>query len=155
MEVHVHFCPRNSSYLTDFRKKIDVILCVLFLYLFIFFYCCVTITVWVRPCCRFFFYCQYFICLALILLTDELGLHRMENPSHSNTCISLHIYCPPFDSCQAFDQRTGRANTVKVTFWSRNGCREKFGQVGYFKCRCVALMSFSKVTCRCPLVTQF
>ena len=75
---------------------------------------------------------------------DELGIHRMENPSHSNRAVSLHIYCPPFGSCKAFDERTGHANTVKVTFWSKYGNREKFGQVckmfyNYLRCEYVSV----------------
>uniref|UniRef100_A0A914YYK3 Cysteine dioxygenase n=1 Tax=Panagrolaimus superbus TaxID=310955 RepID=A0A914YYK3_9BILA len=37
-------------------------------------------------------------------MSDNLGLHRMENPSHSNPAISLHLYCPPYDKCQTFDE---------------------------------------------------
>ena len=33
-------------------------------------------------------------------MSDELGLHRVENPSHSNSAVSLHLYSPPFKSCQ-------------------------------------------------------
>lgn len=33
-------------------------------------------------------------------MSDELGLHRVENPSHSNRAVSLHLYSPPFKSCQ-------------------------------------------------------
>ena len=33
-------------------------------------------------------------------MSDELGLHRVENTSHSNPAVSLHLYSPPFKSCQ-------------------------------------------------------
>jgi len=33
-------------------------------------------------------------------MRDELGLHRVENPSHSSKAVSLHLYSPPFKSCQ-------------------------------------------------------
>ena len=33
-------------------------------------------------------------------MSDELGLHRVENTSHSNGAVSLHLYSPPFASCQ-------------------------------------------------------
>ncbi|XP_050359251.1 cysteine dioxygenase 1 [Nymphalis io] len=54
-------------------------------------------------------------------INDALGLHRMENPSHVDGAVSLHLYCPPFDSCRVFDSRTGKATNVKVTFWSMYG----------------------------------
>ncbi|XP_049882847.1 cysteine dioxygenase [Pectinophora gossypiella] len=54
-------------------------------------------------------------------INDALGLHRMENPSHVDGCVSLHLYCPPFDSCRVFDARTGKPTEVKVTFWSMYG----------------------------------
>ncbi|XP_063835720.1 cysteine dioxygenase type 1 [Ostrinia nubilalis] len=58
-------------------------------------------------------------------INDALGLHRMENPSHVDSAVSLHLYCPPFDSCRVFDARTGKPSEVKVTFWSVNGKKVK------------------------------
>ncbi|KAG8179839.1 hypothetical protein JTE90_020822 [Oedothorax gibbosus] len=60
-------------------------------------------------------------------MNDTLGLHRMENPSHTQTAVSLHLYCPPFDSVLLFDQRTGHTTRSKVTFWSKYGERTPFG----------------------------
>ena len=37
---------------------------------------------------------------AVTYMSDELGLHRVENPRHSNRAVSLHLYSPPFQSCQ-------------------------------------------------------
>lgn len=54
-------------------------------------------------------------------MSDELGLHRVENTSHSNPAVSLHLYSPPFKSCQMFDERTGKALRVPMTFWSKYG----------------------------------
>ncbi|KAH7721333.1 Protein CDO-1 [Aphelenchoides avenae] len=54
-------------------------------------------------------------------MSDKLGLHRMENPSHSDGTVSLHLYIPPFDSCQVFDERTGRKSTSLVTFYTKYG----------------------------------
>ncbi|CAG0924060.1 unnamed protein product [Notodromas monacha] len=59
-------------------------------------------------------------------INDELGLHRVENPSHTNVAVSLHIYIPPFDQCHIFDPRTGKQNVSKMTFWSRYGKRIPF-----------------------------
>ncbi|XP_048750122.2 cysteine dioxygenase type 1-like [Ostrea edulis] len=56
-------------------------------------------------------------------ISDEIGLHRVENPSHSDTAVTLHLYSPPFSECQSFDERTGNANKVQVTFWSQYGKR--------------------------------
>lgn len=52
---------------------------------------------------------------------DSIGLHRVENVSHTERACSLHLYSPPFQHCQTFDQRTGHKNTVKLTFWSKYG----------------------------------
>eukprot|EP00095_Tigriopus_kingsejongensis_P012225 maker-scaffold528_size145933-snap-gene-0.31 protein:Tk12225 transcript:maker-scaffold528_size145933-snap-gene-0.31-mRNA-1 annotation:"cysteine dioxygenase type 1" len=58
---------------------------------------------------------------AVSYMSDELGLHRMENPSHSSQTVSLHLYSPPFKSCQVFDERTGQKTQCKMTFWSKYG----------------------------------
>ncbi|XP_060786791.1 cysteine dioxygenase type 1 isoform X1 [Neoarius graeffei] len=54
-------------------------------------------------------------------INDSIGLHRVENVSHTECAVSLHLYSPPFQHCQTFDQRTGHKNTVKMTFWSKFG----------------------------------
>ncbi|CAG09609.1 unnamed protein product, partial [Tetraodon nigroviridis] len=59
-------------------------------------------------------------------INDSIGLHRMENVSHTECATSLHLYSPPFQTCQTFDQRTGHKNTVKMTFWSKYGERTPF-----------------------------
>lgn len=56
-------------------------------------------------------------------INDSLGLHRVENPSHSEKAISLHLYCPPYEICHMFDQRTGHKAVCQVTFWSKYGER--------------------------------
>ncbi|CAG9134178.1 unnamed protein product [Plutella xylostella] len=58
-------------------------------------------------------------------INDALGLHRMENPSHVDAAVSLHLYCPPFDSCRVFDASTGKPTQVSVTFTSKYGKRIK------------------------------
>lgn len=60
-------------------------------------------------------------------INDSIGLHRVENNSHSNTAASLHLYSPPFDMCQSFDERTGKSSKCKVVFWSKHGERTPFG----------------------------
>ncbi|XP_013382471.1 cysteine dioxygenase type 1 [Lingula anatina] len=59
-------------------------------------------------------------------INDSLGLHRIENPSHSDTAVSLHLYCPAFDMCQCFDERTGHKHNSRVTFYSKYGERTPF-----------------------------
>lgn len=54
-------------------------------------------------------------------INDSMGLHRVENPSHSDPAVSLHLYCPPFSSCSVFNQRTGKRTPCSVTFWSKRG----------------------------------
>uniref|UniRef100_A0A1I7WTN2 Cysteine dioxygenase n=1 Tax=Heterorhabditis bacteriophora TaxID=37862 RepID=A0A1I7WTN2_HETBA len=54
-------------------------------------------------------------------MSDQIGLHRMENPSHSENAVSLHLYCPAYDECNLFDQRTSQKHASKVTFWSKFG----------------------------------
>lgn len=56
-------------------------------------------------------------------INDSLGLHRVENPSHVDRSVSLHVYSPPFGSCSMFDQRTGKKTMCQVTFWSKFGER--------------------------------
>ena len=66
------------------------------------------------------------------MLSDSIGLHRMENPSHTDGCVSMHLYSPPFASCRTFDERTGHEREVKVTFWSKYGERTPLAVVSYF-----------------------
>uniref|UniRef100_A0A1A9X4S3 Cysteine dioxygenase n=1 Tax=Glossina brevipalpis TaxID=37001 RepID=A0A1A9X4S3_9MUSC len=54
-------------------------------------------------------------------INDNLGLHRVENPSHSDTAVSLHLYCPPFDSCSVFEKNSGQKINCTMTFWSKYG----------------------------------
>ncbi|XP_059058963.1 cysteine dioxygenase type 1-like [Achroia grisella] len=55
-------------------------------------------------------------------INDAQGLHRMQN-GHVDEAVSLHLYCPPFDSCQVFDARSGKPTIVPVTFWSKYGTK--------------------------------
>ncbi|PAV60014.1 hypothetical protein WR25_18059 [Diploscapter pachys] len=58
-------------------------------------------------------------------MSDKLGLHRMENPSHSESAVSLHVYCPGYEECHLFDQRTSQKHKSRVTFWSKYGLLAK------------------------------
>jgi len=63
-------------------------------------------------------------------INDSIGLHRVENISHTEPAVSLHLYSPPFDTCHAFDQRTGHKNKVTMTFHSKFGIRTPFTASG-------------------------
>ncbi|XP_042871560.1 cysteine dioxygenase type 1-like [Penaeus japonicus] len=60
-------------------------------------------------------------------INDSLGLHRVENASHSENAVSLHLYCPPFSACQIFDEMTGKKRKCPVTFWSKFGKKVEHG----------------------------
>ena len=49
-------------------------------------------------------------------INDSMGIHRVENPSHTRKAISLHLYSPPFDMCKTFDEHTGHERTCRMTF---------------------------------------
>ncbi|XP_065337083.1 cysteine dioxygenase type 1 [Cloeon dipterum] len=54
-------------------------------------------------------------------INDSMGLHRVENTSHTERAVSLHLYCPPFNSCSVFNARTGQRSKCPVTFWTKFG----------------------------------
>jgi cysteine dioxygenase len=54
-------------------------------------------------------------------INDSIGLHRVENPSHTDTAITLHLYVPPYEHCNTYDERTGQINQAHVTFYSIGG----------------------------------
>ena len=44
-------------------------------------------------------------------INDSIGLHRVQNISHTEPALSLHLNSSPFDAYYAFDQRTGCKNS--------------------------------------------
>lgn len=56
----------------------------------------------------------------------------MENPSHTEMAVSLHVYIPAFEKCQIFDERTAKRTTVKFTFYSEIGVRTPAIAVGFY-----------------------
>ena len=54
-------------------------------------------------------------------INDSIGLHRVENVSHSKAAISLHVYIPPFSESKGFDQKTGLSKVCRITFTSKYG----------------------------------
>ncbi|KAK3577380.1 hypothetical protein CHS0354_008478 [Potamilus streckersoni] len=61
-------------------------------------------------------------------ISDNIGLHRVENPSHTDKAVTLHLYSPPFQECYCFDKMTGHSTVSKMTFWSKFGKRTPFGK---------------------------
>lgn len=49
-------------------------------------------------------------------INDSIGLHRVENRDEHRFAVSLHLYCPPFNQCQTFDETTGLPKRVPMTF---------------------------------------
>ncbi|KAJ1370683.1 Cysteine dioxygenase [Parelaphostrongylus tenuis] len=56
-------------------------------------------------------------------MNGSLDLHRIENPSHSDGAVSLHLYIPPYDACHAFDERSGKKTKCQVTFFTKYGVK--------------------------------
>lgn len=56
-------------------------------------------------------------------INDEIGLHRVENPSHSKPAVTLHVYVPGYKECRGFDQNTGLSRQCQVTFYSKFGSK--------------------------------
>jgi len=56
-------------------------------------------------------------------INDDIALHRVENPSHTDPAVSLHLYIPPYDECTIFDDRTSKRGKARVTFFTRFGKR--------------------------------
>jgi len=52
-------------------------------------------------------------------INDEIGLHRIENKSHSKAGVTLHIYIPPFNECSSFDENSGKSKKCQITFTSK------------------------------------
>ena len=76
----------------------------------------------------------YKLLFVFFLYVDSIGLHRVENVSHSDTAASLHVYIPAFDMCQSFDQRTGHKRKCQVTFCSKYGQRTPYVSIPFENC---------------------
>ncbi|GAU91838.1 hypothetical protein RvY_04017 [Ramazzottius varieornatus] len=51
-------------------------------------------------------------------INDSIGLHRMENPSHTEPTVTLHVYIPAYGECMCFDERSGHRSVCQVVFHS-------------------------------------
>jgi len=55
---------------------------------------------------------------------DNIGLHRVENPSHTTPALSLHLYTPPYSECRTFNEASGQARASgRMTFYTVRGER--------------------------------
>lgn len=57
----------------------------------------------------------------ITLMNDELGLHCMENQSEKESCVSLHIYFPPFNYCNIYDPLTSARKLSPIVYHSKYG----------------------------------
>ncbi|KAJ1895740.1 hypothetical protein LPJ66_004406 [Kickxella alabastrina] len=46
---------------------------------------------------------------------DNIGLHRIGNPSNTQKAVSLHLYSPPYNMCKTFNESTGTAVSSSCT----------------------------------------
>ncbi|KAI5814701.1 RmlC-like cupin domain-containing protein [Pyronema omphalodes] len=60
-------------------------------------------------------------------ISDDIGLHKIENASSTEIAVSLHLYTPPYaekNGCHAFDVKTGKKTKVEMcTYYSLYGQR--------------------------------
>lgn len=57
-------------------------------------------------------------------INDSLGLHRVENKSHTKGALSLHLYTPPYSECRMFNEQTGQPRASgKMTYYTVRGER--------------------------------
>eukprot|EP00744_Colponema_vietnamica_P003009 GILI01004661.1.p1 GENE.GILI01004661.1~~GILI01004661.1.p1 ORF type:complete len:234 (+),score=37.46 GILI01004661.1:63-764(+) len=57
-------------------------------------------------------------------ITDDLGLHKMENPNSDKETVTLHLYTPPFQSCKRIDAETGDVVcSGKICYFSEYGVK--------------------------------
>ncbi|KFM63606.1 Cysteine dioxygenase type 1, partial [Stegodyphus mimosarum] len=50
-------------------------------------------------------------------IDDSIGVHEMKNDG-SEPAVSLHLYTPPFNTCNTFDAETGVATPCEMSYWS-------------------------------------
>jgi cysteine dioxygenase len=62
----------------------------------------------------------------VIWINDDMGLHRVENPSLTSRMATLHFYWPPIKECLIFDEDTSKARKVKMTWTSVRGVKTPF-----------------------------
>lgn len=58
-------------------------------------------------------------------INDTLGIHMMSNKSCETSVCTLHLYAPPYSTCQVFERDTGRALVKPITFHTIRGVKTK------------------------------
>lgn len=58
----------------------------------------------------------------LTYINNSMSLHRVENHTHTDRAVTLHLYSPPIQVCKCFEERTGTSHKCKVTFYSASSC---------------------------------
>ncbi|KAJ3306738.1 Cysteine dioxygenase [Kappamyces sp. JEL0829] len=65
---------------------------------------------------------------------DKIGLHRLSNPSSTKGAVTLHLYSPPYSTCQTFCEKTAIARSSgKICFHSINGVKQNHVEDIYSK----------------------
>jgi len=64
---------------------------------------------------------------SVAFISDDIGLHKVENAHENVGAISLHLYSPPFDSCKVFrDPSCGKGVISFSTFYSEYGSKVEY-----------------------------
>eukprot|EP00088_Acartia_fossae_P053415 TRINITY_DN6082_c0_g1_i1.p1 TRINITY_DN6082_c0_g1~~TRINITY_DN6082_c0_g1_i1.p1 ORF type:complete len:217 (+),score=38.07 TRINITY_DN6082_c0_g1_i1:174-824(+) len=79
-----------------------------------------------------------------LYMSDDLGIHKVENASHTDKLVSLHLYSPPFDFCKVFDERTSKRTRINMCFYSKFGEKQDVR-----KCRPPSQATSSSFTFTC------
>ncbi|KAF3078019.1 hypothetical protein TWF569_009169 [Orbilia oligospora] len=60
-------------------------------------------------------------------MSDDLGIHKVENGDPDSVAVSLHLYTPPYiekKGCNTFNAKTGKSCHIKLSeYYSREGER--------------------------------
>ena len=60
-------------------------------------------------------------------MSDDIGLHKINNPNKEYGAVSMHLYCPPFQSCKVWAtegvNQLSQAEVANVGYFSVYGHR--------------------------------
>jgi len=58
-------------------------------------------------------------------IEDSMGLHKVCNPSLTETAVTLHLYCPPFQKCKIWldPDKASNCSTSRSCLYSQYGTR--------------------------------
>jgi cysteine dioxygenase len=103
--------------------------------------------------------CSKFCCEGQVsYMSDDLGLHKVENPCSHTGAVTLHLYTPPFRSCKVWSQagvgELAKSEVGVVGFFSMYGRRtpNSEGKPGaHAKVLLELLQNVPRVTTTCTL----